>query len=169
MRGKLYRAWGERVQGRNTPRVCGENQLQVDHKRVAGRNTPAYAGKTRCGCHSFRALWEHPRVCGENPIGEITYRDIQGTPPRMRGKLLMREWRSLGVGNTPAYAGKTLHDQHVYRAEPNFSVTSSDNKTGFTAWILPAPKGGASALQFGEECPQVGGSHHCCGSFLCRS
>ena len=34
--------------------------------------------------------------------------------------------------NTPAYAGKTLHHQHVYQAEPDFSITSSDNKNTTT-------------------------------------
>ena len=50
------------------------------------RNIPAYAGKT-LGWHWWmRWLPEHPRVCGENPIGLTFTVPVNGTSPRMRGK-----------------------------------------------------------------------------------
>ena len=73
-------------QGREHPRVCGENvnepatrqpvlgtsprmrgkPLQLITPRLYQRNIPAYAGKTRRhGLYQWR-LQEHPRVCGEN-------------------------------------------------------------------------------------------------------
>ena len=80
----------------------------------------------------------------------------------MRGKRPQGAQSGAESWNTPAYAGKTLHHQHVRRAKPDFSTTSISNKTGFTAWILPAPKGGASALLFGGEYSRIaGGNHHC--------
>ena len=60
----------------------------------------------------------------------------------MRGKRSNLGCFSDPLWNTPAYAGKTLHEQRVSEPKPDFSITSSSNKTGFTAWILPAPKEG---------------------------
>ena len=57
------------------------------------------------------ALKEHPRVCGEN---------------------FQRGTADVSVWNTPAYAGKTLHDQRVSELKPDFSITSSDNKNTTT-------------------------------------
>ena len=56
---------------------------------------------------SFRNR-DHPRACGENMeyiIGEMIG---QGSPPRMRGKLLESQGLSVCYGITPAHAGKTM-------------------------------------------------------------
>ena len=49
----------------------------------------------------------HPRECGDDifagggiPVG-------LGSPPRMRGRLAMWQWRLEGMGLTPANAGTT--------------------------------------------------------------
>ena len=71
------------------------------------RNIPAYAGKT--GKQGFYLLRkpEHPRVCGENPLGQVLSMVNEGTSPRMRGKLDV-DLGAVGCArNIPAYAGKT--------------------------------------------------------------
>ena len=92
------------------PRVCGENfsfnvQCVGEHgspPRVRGKRelsgtrwiysglTPACAGKT--GSTSSRSAptcgpRAHPRVCGENEVGVKVTADLEGSPPRVRGKL----------------------------------------------------------------------------------
>ena len=111
------------------PRVCGEDISGVRKKRtgsetpprmrgrpicrqlcrIQGRNTPAYAGKT-----TSRIIWlintrKHPRVCGEDHLRTKTCGGIKETPPRMRGRRYSVMIIPRSSGNTPAYAGKTLH------------------------------------------------------------
>ena len=68
--------------------------------------TPAWAGKsfsTSSGCASGR---DHPRVGGEKWEYWMPKIGDQGSPPRGRGKVLLRILRVSGVGITPAWAGK---------------------------------------------------------------
>ena len=78
--------------------------------------TPAYAGKSSSRSHRCARQQDHPRVCGEKSMILAKYKALQGSPPRMRGKVaesvLAFRWYRI----TPAYAGKsnfcvTLHWQ----------------------------------------------------------
>ena len=76
--------------------------------RETNRITPADAGKTDTTVPAVRQYTDHPRGCGENaPYSGMTA--IQsGSPPRMRGKLLLLVLLPFSAGITPADAGKTL-------------------------------------------------------------
>ena len=50
---------------------------------------------------------KHPRVCGEDFSGASKLKDIEETPPRMRGRPRTAGAVKPCAGNTPAYAGKT--------------------------------------------------------------
>ena len=68
--------------------------------------TPAYAGKSRPDPEPDAGTGDHPRVCGEKLIPPLLGFGFTGSPPRMRGKVLLLV-RSAGCnGITPAYAGK---------------------------------------------------------------
>ena len=70
--------------------------------------TPAYAGKRGLRKRGSRNPADHPRICGEKAeMGGFIPR-FSGSPPRMRGKVLPDRGRVLGVGITPAYAGKSF-------------------------------------------------------------
>ena len=70
--------------------------------------TPAYAGKRAPYTPTSSTPRDHPRVCGEKfGLPSHTFRWV-GSPPRMRGKVLPDRGRVLGVGITPAYAGKSF-------------------------------------------------------------
>ena len=110
------------------PRVCGENlkrEKTVDltrgsPPRVRGKQggkrirkaeeriTPACAGKTNKSKSFNTALWDHPRVCGENSLFSSPNTLYKGSPPRVRGK----RWTVTDDGQririTPACAGKTI-------------------------------------------------------------
>ena len=49
--------------------------------------TPAYAGKRSVKDLGAGGLWDHPRVCGEENLGEGTGLQLMGSPPRMRGRV----------------------------------------------------------------------------------
>ncbi|ERH32731.1 hypothetical protein HMPREF1550_00919 [Actinomyces sp. oral taxon 877 str. F0543] len=109
------------------PRACGENDiagcsppaLQGSSPRVRGkphrrpargpahRLIPARAGKT--ARWRSRSCWwgAHPRACGENAPLHLKPSEIQGSSPRVRGKLAVLGGEAEERGLIPARAGKT--------------------------------------------------------------
>ena len=95
---------------RDHPRRCGENRLRGcgllcilgspprmrGKQRHRGRDcaavgiTPAYAGKTFIRWGLRHTIRDHPRGCGENCIVKQRGQLHNGSPPRMRGKLICR-------------------------------------------------------------------------------
>ena len=109
------------------PRACGENvgeqpvALPVvgSSPRVRGKLRaiqlrcpragliPARAGKTGRGDRGGQGAGAHPRACGENRPFVPTQEQLDGSSPRVRGKLASGPWRSKRRGLIPARAGKT--------------------------------------------------------------
>ena len=89
------------------PRVRGKVQPERDVQDAA-RITPAYAGK-RCSARTptFRT-WDHPRVCGEKLWTWQRLKNPLGSPPRVRGKVIVDLVLTKGHRITPACAGKSL-------------------------------------------------------------
>ena len=50
---------------------------------------------------------DHPRACGENTAASGSLGGVAGSPPRVRGKQPVGEFRAARPGITPARAGKT--------------------------------------------------------------
>ena len=128
MRGKVCRSIPKRIKEWDHPRICGEKESKLQEiedisgspphmrgKVATGRQTvcrcgitPAYAGKRGLRKRGSRNPADHPRICGEKAeMGGFIPR-FSGSPPRMRGKVLPDRGRVLGVGITPAYAGKSF-------------------------------------------------------------
>ena len=97
------------VKGRSgsPPRVREKLQLLI-HWFVNTRITPACAGKTITPLTNRFSLWDHPRVCGKNPLFLLSLGKLPGSPPRVREKLQSAMQRMAQAGITPACAGKTL-------------------------------------------------------------
>ena len=74
-----------------------------------GRITPAHAGKSLSPLYQFFCVKDHPRACGEKHYIIIQPGCQQGSPPRMRGKGVIRLRDKLYYGITPAHAGKRYH------------------------------------------------------------
>ena len=111
------------------PRRCGENitDVQTGYSRqgsppqvrgkrknifVSGRKTritPAGAGKTGRAEILIKIKHDHPRRCGENSLNLYAHRCASGSPPQVRGKLLLSTITTLQPRITPAGAGKTRH------------------------------------------------------------
>ena len=79
------------------------------------RITPAYAGKSLV-CVIVRGLSrDHPRVCGEKQSETLTNARRTGSPPRMRGKVVVHSCVVAYLGITPAYAGKSIQYHVIVR------------------------------------------------------
>ena len=87
------------------PRMRGKASSGMWYSLLEGI-TPACAGKRRVvpDCNAVR--WDHPRVCGEKISGICRKCRSLGSPPRMRGKVVVHRCVVFDVGITPAYAGK---------------------------------------------------------------
>ena len=120
---------------RDHPRGCGENRTQTtapctwagSPPRMRGKHmksgktkterriTPADAGKT-CRCSAERSYRrDHPRGCGENFAGVLARSLSAGSPPRMRGKHPLTNFRLRYIRITPADAGKTTLANNLLR------------------------------------------------------
>ena len=109
------------------PRVCGEKRMahpclhlrSGSPPRMRGKVqksqavvlvkgiTPAYAGKSSGLMQKSGTNGDHPRVCGEKHVLFLSQFVNLGSPPRMRGKGLVRAAITVRLGITPAYAGKS--------------------------------------------------------------
>ena len=109
------------------PRVCGENEVYIGRlkalrgspprvrgkpltsskKSTLSRITPACAGKTGLTLFAPASSQDHPRVCGENRYGTDFAYELEGSPPRVRGKQPARDYVFASPRITPACAGKT--------------------------------------------------------------
>ncbi len=125
--GKTRRCCAHRPKFQDHPRRCGENLSaifraapdlgsppQVRGKLVLSfssppyyRITPAGAGKTGAGLSGQRQPEDHPRRCGENRAVPLLPPLGAGSPPQVRGKLVIHAECVLVQGITPAGAGKT--------------------------------------------------------------
>ena len=100
---RCYRGvcWG------SPPRMRGKGVVNVLVSEPF-RITPACAGK-RCHDEKFSCIiQDHPRVCGEKSIASQGPDLVTGSPPRVRGKGHPHHPDDLGIGITPAYAGKSI-------------------------------------------------------------
>ena len=117
------------VQCGDHPRVCGEKSMYSRILRVSAGSPPRVRGKVFChiGCAATRritpacagkshpyspqscAYRDHPRVCGEKEGRLSDAVKMMGSPPRVRGKAVLRQGHALGRGITPACAGKSSH------------------------------------------------------------
>ena len=96
---------------RDHPRLCGEKFFSAAWDTIKGGITPAYAGKRFPEPVHRSAAEDHPRLCGEK--GRCVRHPFQfgGSPPPMRGKVIVRVVGISSRGITPAYAGKSIRPQ----------------------------------------------------------
>ena len=69
--------------------------------------SPAYAGKSSARELLLIVSRDHPRVCGEKFRALLSRFPDVGSPPRMRGKVVVHRHVVFDVRITPAYAGKS--------------------------------------------------------------
>ena len=112
------------------PRACGDNPVRIKQaerregspprlrgqlgrqclKRKPPGITPALAGTTLWILSAVISERDHPRACGDNYCLISQLETPAGSPPRLRGQLLIPNNRFFEFGITPALAGTTLGD-----------------------------------------------------------
>ena len=103
LRGFLIAAWaGDKIAEFSFPEISFHFPLRPWFFFVS----PAYAGKSSMLTKYCRATQDHPRVCGEKADAQYQLPIMQGSPPRMRGKVIHALCYCAQCGITPAYAGK---------------------------------------------------------------
>ena len=70
--------------------------------------TPACAGTTLIGRLAMPIYGDHPRMCGDHNFHSGHVLVILGSPPHVRGPLIIMTKEQLDFGITPACAGTTL-------------------------------------------------------------
>ena len=88
------------------PRVRGKENTAYGCMNLSGI-TPACAGKSMAYLPLIRILEDHPRVCGEKELTIHAPKVVQGSPPRVRGKVCALSALRLKERITPACAGKS--------------------------------------------------------------
>ena len=89
------------------PHVRGKGERKTGKTRRVGI-TPACAGKRMHQWCRKIANWDHPRMCGEKPLGLAPAGWPSGSPPHVRGKVDEEHIAEGRIRITPAYAGKSL-------------------------------------------------------------
>ena len=85
--------------------------LAISNSRI----TPACAGKSQDLQTAECGFWDHPRLCGEKlVIRDMVARSV-GSPPPVRGKVILRILSALVLRITPACAGKSAIGNKVMR------------------------------------------------------
>ena len=102
------------VSRRDHPRLCGEKPLLIAFTLIQPRITPAYAGKSLSEKTLFPFGEDHPRLCGEKLLLFLRSLIILGSPPPMRGKVVVCCYAVFVLGITPAYAGKSDSEGGMY-------------------------------------------------------
>ena len=74
---------------------------------LVGGITPAHAGKSFGLVIKFLRHGDHPRTCGEKFLVYRYPMNHLGSPPHMRGKVVLRLSDKPVIGITPAHAGKS--------------------------------------------------------------
>ena len=82
--------------------------VDLYNEYYGNRITPACAGKTVPFVKQRKCKEDHPRVCGENVKWYFVTHKTIGSPPRVRGKLVIAIYTHSYGRITPACAGKTL-------------------------------------------------------------
>ena len=88
------------------PRMRGK-ELAVGVIRQHGGITPAHAGKSEESQMMHYLLRDHPRTCGEKIDETTNTNEATGSPPHMRGKVVVVVVGPVETGITPAHAGKS--------------------------------------------------------------
>ena len=92
------------VQG-SPPRMRGKDFWHYADNYATGI-TPAYAGKSAQLEGASPLAQDHSRVCGEKRDFSRLPPFLQGSPPHVRGKVLVPAIKRFAQRITPAYAGK---------------------------------------------------------------
>ena len=112
---KAQTGWRQTGSTGSPPRVRGKEGEERKADFIKGI-TPARAGKRPLFFQLRPVTWDHPRACGEKDGRTVHDFERRGSPPRVRGKGIYRQFPFLAQRITPARAGKS-YGRTTIRAE----------------------------------------------------
>ena len=118
------------------PRVRGKVAETGMPSAVTGI-TPACAGKSQSSALYVPPFKDHPRVCGEKYISLVMIRQIEGSPPRVRGKEFLPPGERAVLGITPACAGKRTNFLHCFGCFGDHPRVCGEKKPNITKPVQP--------------------------------
>ena len=118
------------------PRMRGKLQVFA-RLYLAHRITPAHAGKTQNFALFGGQNTDHPRACGENLQLLLAVARWDGSPPRMRGKLLFFFANVNAKRITPAHAGKTSYELFGFCAFSDHPRACGENEENAKKFLFP--------------------------------
>ena len=130
------------------PRMRGKVSF-ADLTKTAFGITPAYAGKSPERPGTSALTGDHPRVCGEKGVWNAEQARVEGSPPRMRGKVGVPSGIFGFAGITPAYAGKRVRmifDLYTVGDHPRICGEKFPNIH------VPVCRSGSSPHMRGKDC-----------------
>ena len=135
------------------------------------RITPAYAGKSLPCFAGFIQPQDHPRLCGEKFLTFVKIVASAGSPPPMRGKVLLSKSPLSLRGITPAYAGKRplsyINKTQVQGSPPPMRGKGRQSVShALDSGITPAYAGKRENGSSGE--PRKQDHPRLCGEKVCR-
>ncbi len=174
--GKSFPPYSPAWKYRITPAYAGKSSLPFPPRKCC-RDHPRVCGKRGHGKHRPHAGRDHPRVCGEKLKFSCPLVIVEGSPPRMRGKVGQGRQNNLFPGITPAYAGKSCFTDvtsHRSGDHPAYAGKSGNSvKTLTTPRDHPAYAGKSSCHAPGacprRDHPRVCGEKPRCKTRLCSN
>ncbi len=139
----------------SSPRMRGKPRLP-NRRHQRRRIIPAHARQTGSVIVAIATTSDHPRACGANGFG---YRDgvmVDGSSPRMRGKLFLRVGQGRVLRIIPAHAGQTRLRVSVRLSVPDHPRACGANS--FTTTVAARP-GGSSPRMRGKRAQDQTGGH----------
>ena len=135
---------------RSPPRVRGK-EWYLQGESPAPGITPAYAGKSTTAGRGRMPSRDHPRVCGEKGFVNHDWKGLEGSPPRMRGKVHVSPGQVGGVGITPAYAGKSCTEGHSRPVRRDHPRVCGEKSYAATIWRIT--QGSPPRMRGKGSCP----------------
>ena len=121
------------------------------------RITPAYAGKRDRQRPLRKKQENHPRLCGEKKLLRHMQLRSAGSPPPMRGKVVLVFHLNSLLGITPAYAGKSPRFRHRFllrRDHPRLCGEKNTPDCMCGSWIGSPPPMRGKVRKLFKICPR---------------
>ena len=116
LRGFLIAAWaGDKIAEFSFPEISFHFPLRPWFFFVS----PAYVGKRIASPVAFASAADHPRVCGEKIALSELPDEFPGSPPHVRGKVILLDTAAVRCRITPACAGKRARRYLLRSAAPD--------------------------------------------------
>ncbi len=129
------------LSAKDHPRACGEKFEWCQALSVHWGSPPRMRGEGAGSTGNHPYTRDHPRACGEKTISANALITVQGSPPRMRGEAADDGVSGVGMGITPAHAGRrTAYGTPCFQLQDHPRACGEKFGLGSTpSWLQGSP------------------------------